>query len=119
MAAGMTEAASAAGRSGEIPNNLKLDLHDRNDDELRDALARPDDEGLATAVPAGHHELPLVIGIDQSNQVAQHDAMPVAEARARQNDSGETGVLDMDRKAGWNQLRAAGLQHEVPLETGP
>ena len=37
---------------------------------------------VAAAVPAGHHELPLVVGIDESDEIAEHHAVFVTQARS-------------------------------------
>ncbi len=65
----MSEAAGAARAAGEIIDHLELDLHYRYDHELCNALAGLDGERLAATIPHRHHELPLVVGVDQADQV--------------------------------------------------
>lgn len=75
----MPESSGAARRRFEVRDDLKIDLHHRDDDELGDALARLKREGLLAAIPARHHELTLVVRIDQANEIAEHDAMAMAK----------------------------------------
>ena len=51
--------------------------------------ARP--ERRRAAVPARDHELPLVVGIDQPDEIAEHDAVLMTEPRARQDHRREPG----------------------------
>ena len=46
---------------------------------FRDTLARLDTKGLPASVPTRDHELALVIGIDETDEIAEHDAMLVTE----------------------------------------
>ena len=50
-----------------------------------------DRERLRAAVPARHHQLSLVVRVDQPDEVAEHDAVLVAESRARQDHRREPG----------------------------
>src|SRR5690606_27672405 len=84
VTAGMPEAASTTLAALELADTFQLRLHHRHQYQLGDALTRLDGEGLMAAVPAGHHQLALVIRIDQPHQIAQHDAVLVAQAGARQ-----------------------------------
>ncbi len=68
-------------------------------DQLRDALHRLNHKGCLTPVPAADHQLALVIGVNQTDQIAQHDAVFVAQARARQDDGGQAGVKAIKRPA--------------------
>jgi hypothetical protein len=74
----MPEAAGAPGTLLEARDDRKLELHDRNDDELRYALAGLDPKRRRAAVPTRDHELALVVGIDQADEIAEHDAVFVA-----------------------------------------
>jgi hypothetical protein len=66
-----------AGR--ELLHHLELHLHDGHDDHLGDALARFDRESRLAAIPARNHDLPLVVGVDQADEIAEHDAVLVAQ----------------------------------------
>jgi hypothetical protein len=79
-----------------------------------------------TAIPCGNENLALVIRIDQANQVAQHDAMLVAEARARQDHGRKAGIRQVDCDAGWHQdgfarmdLIAASMQARKSMPAEP
>jgi len=77
MLAGAAETAGAPLRGAEIFDDVELRLYDRNDDELREALERVQREGRRAPVPGRYHQLALVVGVDQTDQVAQHDAVLV------------------------------------------
>src|SRR5690348_14012188 len=82
------EAAGAAAARVELLHDLETDLYHRHDDELREALHRLDGEGAAAAIPRGEEDLPLVIGVDQTDEVTEHDAVFVTEPRSRQDHGG-------------------------------
>src|SRR5580658_6537407 len=114
----MPEAAGAALRRREILHDLELHLHDRDHHELRDALARADRERLRAAIPAGHHELSLVVRIDEPDEVAEHDAVLVTQTRARQDHRGKPGIVEVDREAGRNELGTACGERQRRIEAG-
>jgi len=100
----MPEAASGALRGCKVLDHFELDLHHWDHDELRDAIARVHGEGLRAAIPAGHHQLPLIVGVDETHEIAEDDAVFVAESRARQDDGGEPRIFEMYGDARWQQL---------------
>src|SRR4030065_180229 len=116
--AGMAEAAGAAPAFLEFLHNLELGLRHRHEHHLRDAVAGVDGERRLSAVPAGDEYLSLVIGVDQADQVAEHDAVLVAEAGARQQHGREPGITDVDGDAGGYELRAAPLGPERRVAAG-
>ena len=61
MAPGAAEAAGAAFACFEIVYHIEFGVDHRDDDHLRDAFHRVEDEGRMAAVPAGNEELPLVV----------------------------------------------------------
>ena len=61
-------------------------------------FTRLDGERLGAAIPAGDKHLPLVIGIDQADQVAEDDTMLVAKPGARQQYRRQSGIGNMNRK---------------------
>ena len=99
----MAKAAGAAMRAFKFLDDFKTDLNNRDDNKLRNAIADFDGETFVAAVPAGNKQLALVIRINQANQVAQHNAMFMAEARTRQYHSRHIGVFDINCHTGWNQ----------------
>jgi hypothetical protein len=113
------EAARAARARLKLRHDLQFDLHDRHDDELRDAFPRLQREGLPGAVPAGDHEFALVVRIDEANEIAEHDAMAVAESRPRQDHSGQARILKIDRKPGRYEFGASGGKLEGRFQKGP
>jgi hypothetical protein len=118
-AARVAEAAAAAIACGEIFHDCELGLQDGDDHELRNALARLDPEVFRAAVPARDHELALIVGVDEANEVAEHDAVLVAEARARNDDRGKRRVGDVDREPGVDQLAGARCEVDGGIEAGP
>src|SRR5258706_9388774 len=99
MLAGGTETTRAALAVVERFDDVELDLHHRHDQELRDALHRIHHEGLAPAVPARDEHLPLVVRVDEPDEVAEHDPVLVAEPRSRNQDGRATRVAEMNRNA--------------------
>ncbi len=91
-------------------HHIELRLNYWNDHELRDALSRLDTKRLSTPIPAGNQKLSLIIRVDQTDQIAEHDTVLVAEARTRKDDGGEPGVLQIDGQTGRNQLTFPRLQ---------
>ena len=76
-------------------------------------------EGLLTSIPATDHERALIIAVDQAHQIAQHNAVFVPQARARQKHGGITRVFDVHRQTGGNELPCIGLQGDGGIQTGP
>ncbi|MCY1410408.1 hypothetical protein D9M71_257770 [compost metagenome] len=118
VAARMPETTGAALAFVEAVDQLEMRLHHRHQNQLGDALADGDGERGLAAVPAGHHQLALVVRVDQPDQVAQHHAVLVAQAGARQDQRGQVRVGDMDGQAGGDQQGLARLEDGVLLEHG-
>mmetsp|Transcript_24152 Transcript_24152/g.58678 ORF Transcript_24152/g.58678 Transcript_24152/m.58678 type:complete len:236 (-) Transcript_24152:173-880(-) len=116
--AGRPEAADAAVGSLKAVDTAEGRLHHGHDDQLRDALEGLDREFGLAAVPAADHQLALVVAVDQPDEVAQHDAVLVAQARARQDQRGQAGVGDMDGQARRDQRRLARRQRDRGVEAG-
>ena len=85
------EAALAALARGEILDHFEIDMHHGHDHHLRDSIAGIDGERGRSAIPAGHHQRSLIIGIDQADEITQHDAAFVPEPGARQQQRRECG----------------------------
>ena len=100
----------------ELGHLIKLNLQHRNNYQLGDAFLRRDSERRVAAIPATHHELALIVAVDQAHQITQHDSVLMAEAGARQDQRRETGVSDVDRDAGWNQRGRARFEHDVGVD---
>ncbi len=88
------------------------------DDELGDAIADGNGKGRVGAVPAGNHQRSLIVGVDQADQVAQHQAVPVPQARARQDHRAVPRVGNVDGQAGGHQGRRTRGQLEGAFEGG-
>jgi hypothetical protein len=93
-------------------------LHDRDDHHLCDPFAGIDGKRLTPAVPTRHHELALVVGVDESHQVAQHHTVFVTEARAGQYHGRQSRVIDVNGEPGRNELGLARLEHERRVQAG-
>src|SRR5690348_1317247 len=78
------EAAHAASARFELVDDLECRVNHWHDDELSDPIERVDGVGSAAAVPTAHHQRALIIGIDESDEIAQHDSMSMSETRSRQ-----------------------------------
>jgi hypothetical protein len=89
----MTEATGATLARIEIVNDSKVNLHDRHNYHLSESRPRFEDEAFRPAIPAGNEQLPLVIGINQTHQVAKYDSIFVAKTGAWQDHSRQTRVL--------------------------
>src|SRR4051812_39753409 len=79
LASRRAEAAGAAAARLEFLNQVELDLEHRYHDQLGDPVERLERERRLAAVPHRDHQRPLVIGVDQSHQIAEHDAALGAE----------------------------------------
>ena len=64
----------------EIFNDIELYLCDRHEQHLCDSLARLNLITLRTTIPARDEYLSLVVGIDQSGQVAKYKPVFVPES---------------------------------------
>src|SRR6476646_7833282 len=69
------EAALRARARLEGVHDRELGANDRDDDELRETLQRLQRVDGASAIPAAHHQLPLIVRIDQADEVSEHDAV--------------------------------------------
>ena len=84
----------------KIVDQAEIHLHHGNDDELRQPFERVQGEGLVAAVPGGNQDLSLIVRVNQADQIAQHDAVLVAEAGTRQDKRCQRWVGQVDGHAG-------------------
>ena len=96
LAAAVAEAAAAAIGRRKALNHLQFHLHHRHHHQLRNALARLHGVGVAAAIPAGHHQRPLIIRVDQADQIAEHQPVLMAQPRARQYHRRQPRIRDVD-----------------------
>ncbi len=75
----MTEAANATHTIDKFLNNFKSGSHDRYEYHLRNPFPRLDNKSVLATIPARDIQLPLVIRVDEADQIAQHYAMLVTE----------------------------------------
>src|SRR5690606_25017923 len=73
--AGVAEAAFAASAGLEVLHLPQGRPGDREEHQLGNPVPRRDRNGSAAAVPQAHHQRDVVIGVDQADQVAQHQAV--------------------------------------------
>ena len=74
--------------------------------------------GDLAAIPHRYENLALVVGVDQADEVAEHDTVFVAKSGARQQHRREAGVADVDGDAGGHEMGLAGLKVQVLVEAG-
>ena len=106
--AGAPEPVGAAGARREFIDHVEANLHDRDHDELGQSFHRCDDKRRTATIPGGNEDLPLIIRVDQPDQVSQHDAVLVPEPRSREHQRREARIGEMDRNAAWNEFRLPG-----------
>lgn len=86
------ESACPSFRRAKSVDQSEFDLHDRNDDELSDPIHGLNEEGILAPVPDRDEHLPLIIGVDEPDQISQHDTVLVAETTSGQNNRRQPGV---------------------------
>jgi hypothetical protein len=79
-ASGVAKAARVAVTLFEFLYHFEANLLYTKKHQLRDPLAWINRERGIAAVPAGDLNFPLVVAVDESNQVAQHDTVLMTEA---------------------------------------
>ena len=82
----------------------KLNLNNGHEHDLSQSAHGVDGERLRAAIPATDQQGPLIVGVDEPDQVAEDDAVPVAQSGAGQDQSCEAGVGDVDGDARRHQL---------------
>jgi hypothetical protein len=119
----VAKATRAAFRIGELIYQLEANPHHWHQHKLGDALSNLDSERSGPAIPARDQELPLIVRVNETHQVSEDDAVPVAEPGAWEYERGKTGVANVHRQAGGDQLGRAGgeveglRQHGTQVET--
>ena len=106
-------------RGAEVFDDVEVRLHDRNDDKLGQPLERIQRERRA-AIPGGDHQ--LVIGVDQTDQVAEHDTVFVAQAGPRQDQRSVARRRESrarSRRDGWPRARAPAVHQDRRADRVP
>ena len=79
---GGSEAALASLAFVELVNLGEVCLYDREEHQLRDPLARGHGNVFLSPVPCRDDELALIVGVDEADKVAEHQAVLRAEPGA-------------------------------------
>ncbi len=117
--AGVTESAHSPGSGTEGLHHLEPGPHDRYQNELCNPFTGGDGKRLPTPVPTGDHDFPLIVGINETDQISEHDPVTVPEPGPGQHQSGELGISDMERDPGAYELGLSGGQGEGLVQQGP
>lgn len=75
----MPEAAGPALGIGKLAHQLETDSYHWDQHQLGNALPNLDSESLGPPIPARNQELPLVIRVDETHEIAEDYAVPVTE----------------------------------------
>jgi hypothetical protein len=98
---------------------VEIGPYDWDYHQLGYALAHFDGEGLAAAVPARYEHLSLVVGIDQTYQVAEHYAVLMTEPGTGDNYGRKPCIFDVNGYTGWNKLSIPRHEGEVLFQASP
>ena len=71
----MAEAASVAVTLLEFLHHFEANLFYGEEHQLRDPIAWINQEFIIATIPTGDFNFTLVVAVDESNQVAQHDTV--------------------------------------------
>ena len=93
------EPRGAARAFGKGFDNVKLSLNDRDNHQLRNALHGFERKRFAGAIPNGNHEFPLVVRINETDEVSEDNAFFVPESATRQDKGRIVGISDMNTQA--------------------
>ena len=104
----MAEAPDATVTLGEGFYKFEDRLLHGNDDELRDTLTRLDSECRRTAVPARDQQLPLIVRVDEPDEITEHDAVLMAEPGTWEYQRGQTRIGKMNRKTCMYEFTVSG-----------
>jgi hypothetical protein len=100
VATGVAKTTGTTFAAVELFNQIELGLYHRHKYHLCDTFTGLNSEGFLTAVPDGNHQLTLIIGIDQADQVAQYDAVFMAQTGTWQDYCRKIGICDVNSQAG-------------------
>ncbi len=116
--AGMPKSAVGALALGKSGYPFELDLDHRHKHHLRDTVTDADFKGLPPAIPARHEHLPLIIRVDQADQIAEHNAMLMSQPGTRQQNRRQMAIINVNRQPGGDQVRFTWLKGQQLIETG-
>ena len=109
---GAAKSSRATRSRGKFGNDFELDLQYRYDDQLGDAFHRLDGEGHLAAIPHRDKNLPLIVGIDQADEIAEHDAVFMPQSGARQNHGCISGIGNVNGDSRRHQRGFAGFERD-------
>lgn len=119
MSSGRSEAAVApAGAGGKIRNQLKSDLHNRHEQQLRNSFAGLNKIVIVSVIMQNHADFAMIIRIDDPQTLADPNLTVQAQAASAGDDRDQAGVLDVYRQTGTDQLVAAAGQDDRRIDTG-
>src|SRR3569832_2908494 len=110
MFAGAAKPACAAVAGSKFLDDIQPYLQYGHDDQLSKPLHRDENECGIAAIPGRHNQLSLVVGVNQANQVPQHDAMLVPKSAPGQDHCRIAGIGDMNGYSRGHQMRGTRRQ---------
>jgi len=116
--AGVPETASMTVARFKLFDHFEVCLYNWHEYHLCDTVTGFDGIRGSAPVPAGHHDLALVVAVDQADSVAKHDAVLMPQAGARQNYRGEFRIGDVYRHTTRDQLAQAWVECQCLIQTG-
>jgi hypothetical protein len=113
----VTEAAAAAGCLVQGLQLGPVGQGDRGQHQLRDAIAAPNRERLASRVHQDHLDLAAVVRVDGAGRVGEHDPVTQRQPAARADLRLES-LGDRDRQAGRHQRPLPRSDAQIPVDGG-
>ncbi len=81
----------------KIGDDVEFNLQHRYHDHLRNALHRLNRELNVPAIPDRDKYLSLIVGVNQPDEIAQHDAVFMAQSGARQDHCCNGRIVEVNR----------------------
>ncbi len=100
----MPEAAVPPRRSSELAHYFESHTLNGDEHHLRDTIAGFDDDIMRSSIPGGNQNLSLIVGIDQADQIPEHQTLFMTKPGARQNDRSKVRIRDVYRYTGGNHM---------------
>ena len=66
----------------EVFDHSKLRMCNWHENQLRDAFPRSDGIRSISAIPARNHQRPLIIRIDETDEISEHESIFVTQSRS-------------------------------------
>ena len=116
--AATSEAAVATRADLERIDEPKVGPNDGHRDELSDSVEWVDRIGPTSSIPAADHQWSLIVRIDQANEVAEDNAMLVAETGAGKDHGGKAWIVNMDRDSRADELGLPRREYKRRIDAG-